>query len=181
MKAIKGSRWIVLVGLSLVGALLGAGCVLNSGQFVVIFKIAEVMASTSEQISVKEIDLTDDEDFNDHKDELKRVEDVLFQLTATNNGTTTAHARIYISDTDTLSTFAEIDTLATLVLESPELGVSESLFIPFDDSGDYIQNVDVLRDLTLTGHFYAYAVADNVPFNMTLENVIVVATLTFAP
>ena len=180
MRALNSSIWRAFAGLLVAGALSASGCFLIATQFTIEYQIAQVLATTDENISVEEINLIGNEDFEEHKDELAHVDDVMFQLTATNHASTGCYARIYVSEGSLPLDFEEIQTGGLLVLETPELGPSESLFIPFDESRPYIHHLEEFKSLVLTGHFFAYALADSVPFDLELTDVTLVATLTYA-
>jgi hypothetical protein len=155
------------------------GCLLVSGQIVVVVKIAEVVATTEQEIDSVEVDLTQNDDYNEHKDELKSVEEVLFQMTVRNNTSSPLRARIYASAEGNLQSIPEIVGQGFLVLETPELQPLEERFIPFDDSAGYLHNIDALKDLALKGHFFLYMISEATPFDLTMEDVVIVVTLTF--
>ena len=168
-----------LLGLSVAAWACLAGCMLVSGQFVVIHEFGDVTASTSDSITMREIDLTENSDFEEHQDDLASIEDVAFETTVHNNLTATAHARIYVSERGDLTTFEQIEDHAILVLESPELGSLAEIFIPFEDSRDYLHNLEAFKTLAMTGHFYVYATAAAVPFNISMDALTVALTLNF--
>ena len=69
----KNLRWIVP---ALAIALAAPGCVLVSGQFLIDFDLDEFTTTTESTVTHADVDLTTEEDYNDHKDELKGLSDV---------------------------------------------------------------------------------------------------------
>jgi hypothetical protein len=70
MKTIK---WIVP---ALALMLAAAGCILISGQFLIDFELPNFQAQTSSNIVAEHVDLNDNEDYNDHKEELQGIVDI---------------------------------------------------------------------------------------------------------
>jgi hypothetical protein len=86
MKTLR--RTVPLLALA---ALAAAGCMLTSGQFVVTYNLPDPLnVSSALTLTGADVDLNTISEYNDHKDELKRVEDLSLVGDFTNN-TSTRH------------------------------------------------------------------------------------------
>ncbi|GAB4315013.1 MAG: hypothetical protein Kow0074_02370 [Candidatus Zixiibacteriota bacterium] len=147
-------------------ALVLAGCII-SGQFVIVVEWGGIV-STDTQLNDEFVDLTTNETWQDHKDDIQSIVDAKFEVTITNNLGTTASGEVYVSDQGNL-TLEDLDTKATRILFGIEVPGNQSVTIGFNESAQYQENLQTLLDLAETGQFYLYGVAASTPFNIEIQ------------
>lgn len=91
MKTLRMS--LVLVTLA---ALAAAGCFLTSGQFVVHYELPDGTFNTSGTFQGVLVDLNTIDEYNDHKQDLVRVEDLALVGDLRNNGASAVQAEVWI-------------------------------------------------------------------------------------
>ncbi|MBD3297430.1 MAG: hypothetical protein GF341_02160 [candidate division Zixibacteria bacterium] len=156
-------RPLILAG---VAALIAAGCIV-SGQFVILINWGGIV-STNTQLNAETVDLTEDETWQDHQEDIQKIVDVKFETTVKNNAGSVATGQLYVSDQDGL-TYGQLAGQATLILSGIEIPAGDSVMISFTESAQYQQNLQTLLDLAETGLFYLYGVAENTPFNIEIK------------
>lgn len=146
-------------------ALIAAGCIV-SGQFVIVVNWGGIV-STNTQLNPETVDLTNNQTWQDHKDDIQKIIDAKFEMTIKNNANTVATGELYVSDQDGLS-LGDLETSATRILFGIEIPAGDSVMISFTESAQYQENLETLLDLAETGLFYLYGVAENTPFNIEI-------------
>lgn len=90
----RAAPMLALAGLAAVAA---AGCMLTSGQFIVTYELPDPLPVTSTVTLVGvDVDLNTVSDYQDHKKDLKRVEDLSLVGNFTNNNSTPAQIEVWI-------------------------------------------------------------------------------------
>jgi len=84
------------VPLLALAALASAGCMLTSGQFVATYNLPDPFDVSSLAFAGTHVDLNTISEYNDHKDELKRVEDLALVGNFTNRTSTAAQVEVWI-------------------------------------------------------------------------------------
>ncbi len=150
--------------------LLAAGCIV-SGQFVVVIAGTSTITSDDETLDHLAVDLTDNETWQDHKDDIQAIVDVKFECEFVNNNlNSAAEGELYIS-TELYTTVEQVRTNATKVFGGLALEPSEVRSVSFSESADYIENLETVLDLLEGGQFYFYGIAAEAPFNITVRGV----------
>ena len=103
-------------------ALLMSACIMT-GQNTFIMGI-EVGATTNTTITPILVDLNEEPDYADNKDNIKSVDEISVVAIITNNLPAPATARLYLSNDESLTTVEDIEAEATLVYESPTIPAS---------------------------------------------------------
>jgi len=150
-------------------SLVMSGCIL-SGQFIVLIAGTSTIHSTDTVLDYVEVDLTDNETWNDHQDEIQGIVDIKFECQFENNLSSPADGELWIS-TELYTTVTQVRDNATLVLSGLALEGDEVRDVSFSESSDYIENLDTVLDLLESGHFYVYGIASGVPFDVTVRGV----------
>lgn len=149
--------------------LLAAGCIV-SGQFVVVIAGTSTITSDDETLDYLAVDLTDNETWQDHKDDIQAIVDVKFECEFVNNRNSAADGELYIS-TELYTTVEQVRTNATKVFGGLALEPSEVRSVSFSESADYIENLETVLDLLEGGQFYFYGIAAEAPFDITVRGV----------
>ena len=164
---------ILLLGLILALSLASIGC-LVSGQITVVESI-EIGATTDQNLSKFNLDLNDNADYRDHKDQILSVDEISLVAILTNRANSEAIAEVYISDNPNLSTIQDIRTQADLIFTSPSVPANGEVIVNWSDGFAHMSNTDVLIDQILgDGMFTVYGIAENVPFDLFIEAEVVI-------
>lgn len=177
MKTIK---WIVPAFVLMLAA---AGCILVSGQFLIDFDLPNFQAQTNSNIVREDVDLTTEEDYNDHKEDLKAIADIAVLGKVTNNLGSTVGVEVWMTAAPSnLSTSTEISNQATklwgpfIVLPNATKTVdwneSANLFTP---AGKAL----LLNEVKGDGQFTLYAIGNTTTYDIKVENGVLAIVLDF--
>jgi hypothetical protein len=165
----KRKSWILL-SVVLVAALFLSGCWLFGITLVLSYDIDEEIVSTDEGFNSVAIDLTEEKDWKDNQDNLDEIYSLLFYGYIINHQSTLATGQLYVYEDGSLTTVAEVESLATLVLDGLVIPANDTLEVPLI----HMVRVDHIRDLVMEGKFHLYAIATNVPFHIEVYDATVV-------
>lgn len=146
-----------------------SGCIL-SGQFVVVIAGTSTIQSTDETLDYVHVDLTTNETWEEHQDDIQGIVDVKFECRFENNLASPADGELWIS-TELYSDVQQVRDSATRVFSGLNLEANEDRDVSFSESADYIENLDIVLDLLESGKFYVYGIAAEVPFDVTVRGV----------
>jgi hypothetical protein len=165
-----------------------AGCELVSGTLRIeqdILTAEGEQHSTSSDVGEMAVDLSENSDFREHKDQIKSVDEVGFIFHAVNNIPNAATGEIWISPTrigtpGSALTAATIrsDPNAVKVLEGLALPAAGALDVTYDQSLTLQTNTDRLHEIVKTGTFYLYGIASTSTFDLTISQLTAVVVLT---
>lgn len=127
------------------------------------------------------VDLSDNETWADHEDNIKAITGIGFELWVTNNGEDTATGQIYFTRADDplYTTAAEVQANAVKIFDGWELppdGVQTYLNWPM--SLAYIESADTLYKTVITGEITLYALTETLPYDLVVDTATVVLTVT---
>ena len=163
----------LLLGLIILTAVGISGCLLT-GQITIV-KAVDTGLTTNSQIYSYWLDLNTNSDYADNKDKLKSVDAVSFVAKIKNNAALANAAELYIYHDDDLTTVAEIRDEAIPVLITPSIAAGDSLLIHWNESFQYMQNLDsLIHYVKDVGAFAVYGIADTTPFSDSIQAEIVV-------
>lgn len=157
------------VAAALILGVIVTGCIL-SGQFVMVIAGTSTIQSTDNNLDYLAVDLTTNDTWEEHKDDIQGIVDVKFECRFENNLASPADGELWIS-TELYGTVQQVRDNATRVFSGLNLGGNEDRDVSFSESADYIENLDVALDLLESGQFYVYGIAADVPFNVTVRGV----------
>ncbi|UCE23227.1 MAG: hypothetical protein JSU74_07930 [Candidatus Zixiibacteriota bacterium] len=167
---LKVCKNLVLLGLALVFLL--TGCGLISITFLLDEDIDETFVPTS--FYYYGVDVTDEEDWEDHKDDIKQANWVTFELYLTNPGGTDITFDGYVDDaTGTACTNATCAMGTTKILSNITIPAGSERYISPGESLNFMENMDILRDLAVTGMFNFYGVSTGGSFVIDSGRVVV--------
>lgn len=174
MKILKSALALLTV---LSAALLISGC-LVSGTFTI---VEEFSFTSANDIYFYPVDVTDEEEWEDHKDDIDWIDIIGFELWITNNQVLPDTLAIYLDDfgADTLTSLAQLQANAVKVFGDLAIagGVGTQTHVTYGQSLGYIQNVAELRRLAKEGmfHYYGTSPGDGAA-GYTIDSVRVVLT-----
>lgn len=139
-----------------VASLFLVGC-LVSGTFVVTLFIEEGDFTTLNGFYYYMVDLTTEDVWEDHKDNIENIDIVGFELWITNNSGSATTFNVWIEDiaSPERTSLAQVQANATLVLEDLDIAAG-SVHITYGQSLSHVTNVSTLKELAESGQFHYY-------------------------
>ena len=158
------------VPLLAVAALAAAGCMLTSGQFAATYQLPDPMRVQSElTLAGTDVDLNTISDYNDHKKELKRVEDMSLVGNFTNNTSTAAQIEVWIVPSGSLAlTPQELRANGTRLWGPLAVAANSTEKVDWDRSAAlFVGRQALIDEVKGDGHFALYVIA-NGSFDVTV-------------
>lgn len=154
------------------------GCFLISGTWVIIYEVEEADIHPSQSFYKFTVDLTGEDIWKDHKDDIDDIADISFTFKLANTGANAITGRVYVSADSNLADTTAVKSSATIILDEINVAPGDTLQMTLAHYYDLLQNFDTLKDPVKTGVFTAYAIVPNAPLNMKFFDVIVVVTIS---
>jgi hypothetical protein len=164
----RRKSWAML-SVAVLATLLLSGCWMFGITMMLSYNIDEEIVSTDTNFNSVAIDLTEEEDWKDNEDKLDEIYNLLFYGSIQNHETTEATGQLYVYEDGSLTTISQVQTHATLVLDGLVLPPSSITYVPLTE-----MKLEPIRDLIMEGRFHLYAIATNVPFEITVFDATVV-------
>ena len=138
--------------------------------------VIDTLGNTEENYDKYVLDLATDEDYQEHRDQIRSVDQISIVGRIINNRETVANAELWV-DTDTLhSSGEEVIANATRIFTLPDPipgGVTTS--VNWEEGLTYMENTEYLEGLIMEeGIFAIYGMADDPPFDMEVQAEIVI-------
>ena len=167
---------------AVVALLILAGC-LVSGTFITVIVIKDEDFTTQTGFYFEDVNLAEDDVWEDHKDAIKDIDIVGFELWITNHESSARTFSCYINeasepDYDNLS---DVEANATLILDDLPLaaGPDVQTHITYGQSFQYLKNVDVLKNLAEDAAFDYYGISSGgTTSGYTIDTLKVIITFT---
>ncbi len=174
MTRIRNYIWLLS---GLLGALLLTGCIVV-GTFVIDYEFAS--NDGFDGLAQFDIDLTEEEDWNDHKDKIKNIDNVGFVLKATNHDDDAVDVEMYIDSIEAPYYLDAGDVIANTVkiLDDVTFAASGVTTIDWPTSLSKVKNVSTLKNYAESGVFRIYIVSDQSSVDVTIDFGVVVVTVT---
>lgn len=160
---LKSKSALLISGLALL-VLAALGCKIVSGTFVVVESFS---FTTKTGFYPTAVDLTENDTWQDHKDDIDRIEVVGFELWITNDETSEWTYTGYVNEAtmpdDTLSQ-GQVEANATrvfgpLTVPAGTVGAGTQKFVSYSESLGLLSNIKTLQNLVKGGLFDYYAIA----------------------
>jgi len=168
MKTLRRSLSLVaLLALALVAT---PGCMLTSGQFVVTYNLPDPLNVTSAlTLTGADVDLNTISEYNDHKNELKRIEDLSLVGDFTNNNSTAAQIEVWIVPSGALNlTPQQLQANGSRLWGPLAVAANSTESVDWDRSAAlFVGRQALIDEVKGDGHFSLYVVA-NGAFNVTV-------------
>jgi len=130
----------------------------------------------------QEVDLTDDATYKEYRNDIRNIENVGFYLSAENTGNVDVNFQLFL-EPDTTENYessqAMVDSLADIILTDLVIPANQKVVIDWNESVEYITNLDYFKDVIEGGVFSLYPAAiprDN--FDIVIDSLVVIITLT---
>jgi hypothetical protein len=146
------------------------------------FYVEDGLYAVEDSVQMAPVDLTDNEDWAEHHDEVTGIQRVLFATWVMNRSAVDAIAQFYISADSALASADQVRDEATLILDGITVPADDSIYITAPQSAEYIRNAEELKDFLVEGVFSLYCIAEESPFEIEVpESVAVVIDFTYSP
>jgi hypothetical protein len=173
------------IGLGILSVLLlsiaSGGCLsIIGGTFVIDHFIDNTDIDVRSEVSVFHVDVTDEDIWKKHKEDIHDIDNVGFELWLTNDTNYVLTGELYIASytSDDYTDRDTVATYATKVLEGIRLPASSSRYIDWGESQKYVANVGTLKKYGELGRFTVYATTETLPCKMTVDSARVIITVT---
>jgi hypothetical protein len=178
----KKTFYLFITAAVALALLLPSGCKILSGTTMVEKMFRDLSASSSNSFYYEAMDITDEQDWIDHKDDITDIDNVGFELWVTNNSSVANEFDCYVAAFSSSLTGASSKSMvadsATHVLVSVPLAATGQTFVGYAASFSHITNLETLKTLAESGQFKFFAMSEATPIDFTVDSVKVVITLT---
>jgi hypothetical protein len=148
---------IRMTGLALI-ALLAVGC-LVSGTFVIVEKF-DITANNG--FYFYRVDLTSQPDWEDHKDDIDRIDAVGFEFYITSTATSDVTFKVYIDTATTGTDLTSVPASASAIIDSLVVAAgTTSRHVTYVESLGMIRNIARLKTLAKIGKFDYFGTTSN--------------------
>ena len=175
----RTARWIAP---ALAVALAVSGCFLVSGQILIDFDLGSFDVTTS-TVTREDVDLTTEEDYNDHKEDLKGLADVAVLGTINNTGATAIGVEVWMTtSTTTYTTVNEVTTNGTKLWGPFNLAAGSTATVGWDESAalfDATGKSVLIEDIKKDGQFTVYALSAAGTYEFDVDNGVLALVLDF--
>lgn len=178
MKMHKRS-WILALALSV---LLTVGGCLVSGTFIVSEMLYGIDFTTNTGFYYYDVDITDNDIWADHADDIDNVKLAGFEMWLTNNTADANLFNAYIdpSDDPVLALPNAVEADATQIIKDLPVaaGVGTQTYISYSESFNYLTNFATLKSLAKAGKFHYYGMDSSQTANSyTIDSIRVILTI----
>jgi hypothetical protein len=165
-------------------ALAGAGCILTSGQIELHFDLPDLSGSSSSNIVGQAVDLNEEDDYNDYKEDLQGVTNLAVLGEITNNpGSDAVDVEVWITPHDTTYANAAAlkgDPKAKLLWGPFALASGATEQIDWDESAALFKDAGksiLLQEVKGDGTFTIYAVGAQGTYDFDVDNGVLVLSI----
>ena len=177
----KNLRWIVP---ALAIALAAPGCVLTSGQFLIDFELDDFTATTETVVTRQDVDLTTEEDYNDHKEDLQALADVAVLGTLINNGGAAINVEVWMTAAPSSHTSStEVMDNAVKLWGPFTVAANASKTVDWDESANLFTKAGkelLIQEIKGDGQFTVYMIAAEQSYSFEVQNGVLALVLEFA-
>ncbi|HET9251636.1 MAG TPA: hypothetical protein VFP58_05915 [Candidatus Eisenbacteria bacterium] len=177
----KNLRWIVP---ALAIALAAPGCVLTSGQFLIDFELDDFSTTNQSVVAREDVDLTTEEDYVDHKEDLQGLADVAVLGTLINNGGSTINAELYMTASPTAyTTSTEVKGNAIKLWGPFQVAAGASKTVDWNESASLFSAGGkelLINEIKGDGQFTVYMIAAETTYSFEVRNGVLALVLEFA-
>ena len=179
--AIKVMKFVLLPVLLTI--LVIGGCNLVTGTFVIDLEIDHSEIQSHGTFEHFAVNLDNNDTWNQHKDKIKDIDNVGFQLWVTDSGASSIGWEVYADTTSVPhSDIASIKSDAKLILAGLTLPPGET-YIDWPTSLIYLnrKELPIFKQWVEGGVFDIYTITDVLPYNVTIDSAKVIVTVTAGP
>jgi hypothetical protein len=153
-----------------------------SGTFVITFEIYDEDINIKDEVGYFQVDLTGEDIWEKHKDDINNIDLVGFEIYITNNAEYEQTISLHVTDyDDTLhNTAGGVDSNTTRVVHDLDVaaGVGTTTHIDWATSVTHLENINVLKKYVEGGRFTTFILPDPTPYTITVDSARVIVTVT---
>jgi hypothetical protein len=166
-----------------------AGC-LSTGTVVITAKLSpdadgnpiHVSNQLFAQNGEMEVDLSDNATFKQYRDDIRNIDNIGFYLEVTNNEPQPVDFQLFL-EPNTSANYESVqemlDSLTNIILTGVNVPAGKTVTIDWNQSIQYVTNLDEFKDVLKGGAFSLYAaVLPRDAFDVTIDSLVVIVTLT---
>jgi hypothetical protein len=147
----------------------------------VTYSVEAGIGSAEDGVGMIHIDLTEDEDWQEHRDNITGIQRILFASWVINHSDIAADVQVYISDDCGITDVDSVKSETDLILDGISVPANDSLYITPLNSIKYLHKPEVLKEFLLAGEACLYWIAREVPFTLEIpDSVTIVVDFTYA-
>lgn len=171
-------RGSALVGM-LASAVILAGCLL-SATFVLQVFFKDTDFDENGVRYHKLVDITSEQDWKDHQDNIHTIDLIGFQIWITNDSTYSNSFNMFVDDgsAPTETTKSGVETNTTRIINALALPANQTKYLTYSTSLKILENEDKLKELVKSGVFHFYVLSKNPVIDIEIDSVRVIATIT---
>ena len=176
----RSLRWTIPT--LVLAALLAAGCILVSGQFIVSYELPTPLTISQTAVVHMDVDLNTVGSYKDHKSDLKSLADVAILGEFSNHGSAPVDVEVWMTPSVTSYATADLvvtDPTAVKVWGPLRLNVDETKKVGWDQSAAlFLQGKAALvEQIKGDGVFTLYALGKTTPYSFVLGHGVLVAVV----
>jgi hypothetical protein len=149
---------------------LGNNCI-TSGNIVVVVNLDKLEGQTNTTFQSLPVNLENNDDWKEHKDQLNSVDDIGFACKITNHEDTVATGQIWISEKN-YTTPTDVAAHATKILDGIMVPANDSTSIEWKDSEKYLSNFTEAKTIVYTEKFHLYFMVAETPFHIDVDDIV---------
>ncbi|TFH64974.1 MAG: hypothetical protein E4G91_04110 [Candidatus Zixiibacteriota bacterium] len=170
------------IGLGILALLLmlGNNCITSGNIIVVYEEIPDLVGQTNTSFNPRSVDLTENGDWNEHRDQLNSVDDIGFACKITNHESTVATGQIWISDKN-YTTPDAVKASALKILDGIVVPANGTRSIEWKESADFLSNFLEAKKIVYTEKFNLYFMVAETPFDIDVKDIILFLSVNGKP
>jgi hypothetical protein len=170
------------IGLSILALLmmLGNNCITSGNIVVVIDDLPDLVGQTNTNFNSRSVDLTENGDWKEHRDQLNSVDDIGFACEITNHESSVATGQIWISD-KSYSTPDAVRANAVKILDGITVPAGGKRNIEWKESADFLSNFNEAKTIVYAEKFYMYFMVAETPFHIDVKDIIIFLSVNGKP
>jgi hypothetical protein len=176
-------KWMKFAIPALVLSLAAAGCILVSGQFLVDFDLDDFDVSTESTVTREDVDLNTNDDYAEHKEELKAIADIAVLGKLTNNLAGNIGIEVWMTPTPTTyTTSTEVSNNATKLWGPFVVLGNASKTVDWNESANLFSAAGkamLLNEIKGDGQFTIYAIGNATTYSVDVDNGVLAIVLDF--
>jgi len=164
-------------------ALFAPGCILTSGQFLIDFDLPNITASSTTGVVGEQIDLSNDSDYKDHKDDVKAIVDYAVLGTFKNTGAADVDVEVWMTrDLTSLTTGGAVTGSGIKVWGPLKVPAGGTVTVDWDTSAKMFTAAGkqaLLDEAKGDGNFTLYAVGTAGTYSFDVDNGVIALVIDF--
>jgi hypothetical protein len=130
-----------------------------------------LLGQTNTSFTPQPVDLTENSDWKQHKDQLNSVDDIGFACKITNHKSSVATGQIWISEKNYTSP-TDVTAHAIKILDGIAIPAGGTRSIEWKESADFLSNFNEAKTIVYTEKFNLYFMVKETPFSIDVNDIV---------